>query len=52
VILTNWWRRRRAQRSCFHHDWRTGRSWIADELIDMGMRKMFTCWHCDKVWFV
>jgi hypothetical protein len=50
VILIDWWRRRRAQRSCFHHDRASGTSWVAGELIDLGRRKMFSCGSCGKVW--
>ena len=48
----------RERRQCFHHD-RGGNpanswsaiSWIAERLIDTGMRKMFWCTHCQKTWF-
>ena len=41
------WRRRR---NCFHHDWRTGESWITGQIIDPG--KMFRCKRCGRMWFV
>lgn len=46
-----WWRRWRAQRACWHHDRRTGASWLLGQSIDMGMRKMWWCGRCDRTWF-
>lgn len=43
-------RRWRTQRAGFHHDWRTGQSWITGRLIDMGMPKLFACSRCEKRW--
>lgn len=43
------WRKRR---NCFHHDHRSGVSWIESRLIDMGSRKMFWCTDCGRTWFV
>lgn len=45
------WRRRRAQRDCFHHEI-GGSSWIRAQLIEMGKSKMFWCTVCRKHWFV
>ena len=49
-----WWSRRAQRRRCFHHDWRTGRTFMSSQLIDTGMRKMFWCDRikggCEKVW--
>lgn len=44
--ISRWLNRRR----CFHHDHRTGRTWIKDQLIDTGMRKMHWCTECGKTW--
>jgi hypothetical protein len=41
------WRKRRA---CFHHNHRTGESWIKSMLIDMGSRKLFWCDECGRTW--
>ena len=48
----------RDRRQCFHHDrggnpanTRPAVSWIAEQLIETGMRKMFWCTHCGKTWF-
>lgn len=47
MFLTRWWRRRRAQKTCFHHDWRTGESWIRVECHLDGGRRAFVCLRCD-----
>lgn len=51
-------RRWREQRACFHHDkggnpanTRPAISWIAEQLIDFGGRKMFWCTQCGRTWF-
>jgi hypothetical protein len=56
--MITWWRRRRARRDCFHHDiggnpanTRPAVSWIKQQLIDMGKRKMFWCTQCGQSWF-
>jgi hypothetical protein len=41
------WRRRRA---CFHHNWRTGESWVNGMLVDFGRAKHFTCRECGRYW--
>lgn len=38
------------RRDCFHHDHRSGVSWIDSELIDLGRRKRFWCVKCGRVW--
>ncbi len=53
-------RRRRKQRHCFHHDRggnpansRPAVSWIKEQLVDLGRRKMFSCDDdkgCGKTW--
>lgn len=48
--MTGWWRRRSKRRNCFHHDHRTGESWILSQILDPG--KMFWCKECDQRWFV
>lgn len=47
-----YWRTRAKRKDCFHHDRLTGESWIKDQLIDMGMGKMFWCDKCERTWFV
>lgn len=42
--------RRRLRRQCFHHDRRSGESWIKEQLIDCGCRKMFWCDRCERTW--
>jgi hypothetical protein len=49
----------RQQRQCFHHDHggnpantRPAISWIKQQIIDMGRRKMFWCDRCGRTWFV
>lgn len=60
--LTSVTEARRKRTQCFHHDrpaWSKGevdsRSWIREELIDLGRRKMYVCepkeGGCGKVWF-
>lgn len=44
-----WLARRRKRRNCFHHDHRTGTSWIKSQLIDYG-RKLFWCTTCERTW--
>jgi hypothetical protein len=55
-----YWHRRRAR--CFHHEHggnpantRPAHSWIQQQLIDLGRRKMFWCDEaqggCGKTWF-
>lgn len=45
-----WLRAWRKRRACFHHDWRTGESWIADQIVDAGRAKHFWCTRCDRYW--
>lgn len=45
------WRRRRAQRECFHHDPRAGESFLRSQLIETGKAKMFWCTVCNRHWF-
>lgn len=47
IRLRRRWRKRRA---CFHHDWRTGESWIKDQLVNTGTAKHFWCTHCGRYW--
>jgi len=47
-LLTRW----RLRRMCWHHDRRNSESWIAEQLIDVGMRKMFWCTECGRMWIV
>lgn len=34
---------------CWHHDDRTGTSWVGSYLIDLGRRKLFHCAKCKHV---
>ena len=46
--MIGWWRRRRAQASCFHHDRVSGKSWVETVFfIDYG-RKLMRCTRCGK----
>jgi hypothetical protein len=47
-----WYRRWRVRRSCFHHEPRTGESFIDSMLIEMGSRKLYWCRHCGKHWVI
>lgn len=47
-MIRRWLQRRR----CFHHDRHTGTSWIQSQLIDLGMRKLYHCTECGKVWIL
>lgn len=55
--IKRWWSFRQARKTCFHHDiggnpanTRPAISWIHQELIDLGQRKLFRCTHCERVW--
>lgn len=50
--MSNTWRRYRARKACFHHDRRTGTTWITSQLIDTGMRKLLWCTRCGKDWII
>jgi hypothetical protein len=52
-ILADW----RKRRNCLHHEpggnpanTRRAWSWIEQQLIDTGRRKMLWCTHCEKTW--
>jgi hypothetical protein len=51
-MIGHWLKARQARKNCFHHDHRTGESWIASRLIDVGARKMFWCIKCNQTWIV
>lgn len=36
--------------TCFHHDRKTGESYITDTLIDLGRDKVFKCRECSESW--
>lgn len=36
---------------CWHHNVRTGESWVKSQLIDTGMRKIWWCDRCDHTLF-
>lgn len=48
--MNGWFKAWRRKADCFHHNHRTGESWIANRLIDLGRRKMFWCIKCNKTW--
>lgn len=51
--MTGWlFRTRRERARCFHHDHRTGVTWIQWELIDAGRAKLYECIRCGKVWII
>ncbi len=43
-----WFKSWRKRRACFHHNWRTGESWVDDRLVDFGRAKHFTCRECGR----
>jgi hypothetical protein len=52
-MIPLWYQRWRRRRYCFHHDHRTGESWILPGII-IDYRKLYRCstrlGGCDKVW--
>ncbi len=48
--LLGWIADRHTQRYCFHHDHRTGESWIRGRIIDH--RKLWDCTKCAKTWVI
>lgn len=42
--------RRHEMDMCWHHDRKTGTSWIHDHLVDFGRDKIFICSHCKEIW--
>lgn len=62
-MIRRWWRRTQGRKECFHHDrpaWSKGevdsRSFIREELIDLGRRKLYVCEEavggCGRMWFI
>lgn len=48
-----WLRAWREQRRCFHHDNRTGESYVGrGMLVDLGRRKVYECSACGRVWVI
>ena len=43
-------RRQIQQRACVHHGRHTGETWLKSELVDHGMRKIWTCTGCGQKW--
>lgn len=37
----------RPRMGCWHHNDRTGESWVGSYLIDLGRRKVFRCSKCE-----
>ena len=50
--MIRWGTARRDRAACFHHDHRTGESWIESRLIEVGRNKIFWCTKCGKTWIV
>jgi hypothetical protein len=57
--VAEWWYARKNRKVCFHHDpggnpanSRPAESFIHQELIDMGRRKLYSCNECGKVWII
>lgn len=49
-VLRRLWQARSQRRKCFHHDMRTGETWISSGLVDLGRRKLFVCSECGTAW--
>lgn len=41
---------RLAMQQCWHHDRRTGETWIQDRMVDLGRDKVFRCSRCNEIW--
>lgn len=52
ISLPEWWKAIKKRKDCFHHDHKTGQSWIKSQLINIGTGKMFWCAVCGRTWFV
>lgn len=58
IWLRKWYNRRQMRKNCFHHDYykarsrgvKEGESWIREQKIDTGMRKLYWCIKCKKSW--
>lgn len=54
MFLVRWYKKKRRQKNCFHHDysseWKSTITWIKSELIDAGKNKRFWCIKCDQSW--
>jgi len=50
----SWWKLKYLhwldRRNCFHHNHKTGESWIETEIIDW--RKLYTCRDCGRRWVI
>jgi hypothetical protein len=46
----SWLKTWRTRRACFHHDTRSGTSWIASRLVDFGRAKHHWCTRCGRYW--
>lgn len=47
------WPSERYQRQmCWHHEMRSGESWIRQELVGLGQTKRFWCYVCGEVWML
>jgi hypothetical protein len=52
VDAWRWWKLRRVRKHCWHHDDKTGQSWVNSRLINTGAGKMFWCSRCEKTEFI
>jgi hypothetical protein len=37
---------------CWHHDYKTGITYISSSLVDAGRNKIFWCTRCQKSWML
>lgn len=42
------WTLHKEGKNCFHHDYRSGESWIKSQIIDY--RKLYWCTKCQRRW--
>lgn len=47
--MIGWWRRRKRQWDCFHHDHRTGLSWLRVTAVWEEGVKVHLCSRCDRM---
>lgn len=45
-----WFKEWRRKRACFHHNPKTGESFLRDTMIHSGSSKMFWCTRCNQDW--
>lgn len=47
-----WAERRRVLKYCLDHDRQRGFSYIREQIVDLGRRKLVWCQKCDKRWVI